>query len=519
MIFQFPPVIQAGIEAGKYLQVFSSSGIPLSMARDAVTGRFVGHAIGMLGQSGFLFNPIAVPLQLATSGLQMYQMHRGFQAVQASLGVLQATTAVIGVGVATGVALSAVNLYQTIQLRKKVERLELKVENGFIDLKQTLKNQGSEIIKHIDLVAKDLKFEQHRLILVRAYGQFIKAIDRLNSALKLGDIKRRNAEIDGARGMLFASLADYQNPELLEETCASGSLRRYECCWLMEQMIIATYQLQNEFLAATERLNNLQQQIREDCVNVSEKCDSQEQLDFIFPEITRLHEQDLIILESWQNNLDYLRSLPQSELKLLVSAQAKEAQLVISNSGNLSNEIIEQSELDFYENLQEKSHFASLKNQLVFMMKPELRADYENYIYEEAKKYDHKVFIPSNLKEVSHFTLANLFWYFYVRDDSENEDQETEQPQITASENQSNSDEDQIFLKLQKIIADQLEINYQKIKLSSHFMNDLGVDSLDAVELVMALEEEFDIEIPDEDAEKIQTVNQVVKYISQKINV
>src|SRR6478672_10704674 len=112
MLFQFSPAIQAGLAAGKYAQVLTSSGVPLSIARDATTGQFVGHAVGLLSNSGIPLNPLAVPLQLATSGAQMYQMHKGFTAVQAglqtlqaSVGVLQATTAVIGVGVAAGVAL------------------------------------------------------------------------------------------------------------------------------------------------------------------------------------------------------------------------------------------------------------------------------------------------------------------------------------------------------------------------------------------------------------------------------
>ena len=73
------------------------------------------------------------------------------------------------------------------------------------------------------------------------------------SALQLQDINRRNAEIDAARGMLFEALADYRNPQLLEETCAAGQLRRLECSWAIEQSIIGTYQVQNEFGAACDQ--------------------------------------------------------------------------------------------------------------------------------------------------------------------------------------------------------------------------------------------------------------------------
>jgi len=74
-----------------------------------------------------------------------------------------------------------------------------------------------------------------------------------------------------------------------------------------------------------------------------------------------------------------------------------------------------------------------------------------------------------------------------------------------------------VFEKVKEIIADRLGIDESEIKLESNFVNDLGADSLDVVELVMALEEEFEVEIPDEDAEKVGTVNDVVKYVSSKI--
>ncbi|MDH4292975.1 MAG: acyl carrier protein, partial [Betaproteobacteria bacterium] len=67
--------------------------------------------------------------------------------------------------------------------------------------------------------------------------------------------------------------------------------------------------------------------------------------------------------------------------------------------------------------------------------------------------------------------------------------------------------------RVKKIVAEQLGVNDADVKNESSFVNDLGADSLDTVELVMALEEEFETEIPDEDAEKITTVQQAVDYI------
>jgi acyl carrier protein len=69
------------------------------------------------------------------------------------------------------------------------------------------------------------------------------------------------------------------------------------------------------------------------------------------------------------------------------------------------------------------------------------------------------------------------------------------------------------FDRVKKIIIDRLGVDESKITLEASFKEDLGADSLDVVELVMELEDEFDMEISDEDAEKITTVGEVVKYI------
>ncbi|MFQ5928661.1 MAG: acyl carrier protein [Acidobacteriota bacterium] len=67
--------------------------------------------------------------------------------------------------------------------------------------------------------------------------------------------------------------------------------------------------------------------------------------------------------------------------------------------------------------------------------------------------------------------------------------------------------------KVKTIIVDQLGVNEGEVTLDAHFVDDLGADSLDTVELVMKLEEDFDMEIPDEDAEKILTVRDAIDYI------
>ncbi|MEG4393989.1 acyl carrier protein [Microcoleus sp. BROC3] len=77
--------------------------------------------------------------------------------------------------------------------------------------------------------------------------------------------------------------------------------------------------------------------------------------------------------------------------------------------------------------------------------------------------------------------------------------------------------QDDIFTRVQKIVKEQLEVELSEVKPEANFANDLGADSLDTVELVMALEEEFDIEIPDEAAEGITTVQACVDYINKEL--
>ena len=70
--------------------------------------------------------------------------------------------------------------------------------------------------------------------------------------------------------------------------------------------------------------------------------------------------------------------------------------------------------------------------------------------------------------------------------------------------------------KIKTIIAEQLGVKPEEVTPTASFVDDLGADSLDTVELIMALEEEFNVEIPDEDAEKMKTVGDAIKYIEEK---
>ena len=421
MIFQFAPVIEAGIRSGVYEIVRNPvTGQLLGIARDKATGRFVAHAVGIATKVAGIDQLIA-PAQIILEGINIVQTHMGFQktykmldALQASVGVLQATTAVIGVGTVAGVALSAVNLHQTLKLREDVKQLRLEVKDGFIDLKKALKDQGTEIIQRIDQVAQDVEYRHHRTILVQAYGRFIQALICLKEALKLPDINLRNSEISAARGMLFQALADYNNPLLFQETCPVGQLRRKECAWAIDQAITTTYQLQDAYEVVSDRLSHLQHQIRQDSLNIIDCCDEDE-LDFIFPEITRIHDHDLAVLNSWQNHIDWKCSLSPEDAKQLLSSDFSSSD---NNTQETTTTLAAPPEQLLYENLKQKSHFLSLRDQIIFMMQPTLRKEAELYITEQAASNGYKALILSNLQQSSNLAVANLYWYFKVRDES-----------------------------------------------------------------------------------------------------
>lgn len=77
----------------------------------------------------------------------------------------------------------------------------------------------------------------------------------------------------------------------------------------------------------------------------------------------------------------------------------------------------------------------------------------------------------------------------------------------------------EVLAKLKEIIIDRLDVDEDQIKPEASFVEDLGADSLDIVELIMGIEEEFDIEIPDEDAEKLTSVGEAINYASEKLGI
>ncbi len=407
LLFQFPSLVQAGIESGKLVQVISSTGVPLSMVRDAATGQFAGNAIAVVS-NGLSLNPVTAPFQLLSSGIQAVQTHqviKGLNALQSSIGVLQTTTSIIGVLGATTAVLGAVNLYQTLKLKKAVENLELKVESGFIDIERSLVAQRKELVDMIKSAAQDIKFESQRIILVRAYGLFTTALDRLRSAMRFENIDRRNSEIDAIRGMLYQALADYSNPHLLENMSAPAQLRRQECVWSIEQAIINTYQMQGELSAVIEHLLKLQTNIRTDSVRAISACANKDELKFLAPEISRIHDCDLFLLGSWQHQADWMRSLSPDELKSFQNHN-----LVNNYSERLENNEVE-------ENFQEDIHDRAALDRLLFMMDIDRRRKAESYIAKQAILSGSRILSSQNLQLVSATAVANLYSYFQSKDD------------------------------------------------------------------------------------------------------
>ena len=107
-------------------------------------------------------------------------------------------------------------------------------------------------------------------------GRFVEATKLIQTAVKFQDASSRQIELANARQTLAEAAANYNNSDLLSEVCVAGRIRRLECAWGIEQAIILTYQLQNELGAVSDRLMELQDKIRRECLQIIEGCDSQE---------------------------------------------------------------------------------------------------------------------------------------------------------------------------------------------------------------------------------------------------
>lgn len=365
----------------------------------------------ILNVAGQIFGGYAGMQAEEANSRWQHRVDNNLISINNNLAVLESTTALIGLGTGAGATISAVNLYQTIKLRQEVKELKLKVHAGFIDLKEALKDQGEEVIRQIDKVADDIEYRYHQTILAQAYGKFIQAVNWLRDTVRLTDATARTAAFVGIQGILVNALADYNNPKIYQHNSAVGRLRRMECSWAIYQTITTIYQLQGASDVVSDRLLSLQRQIREELVHLINLCESQEELDFLFPEIARIHNHDLAALKAWQKQVDFLRMLSPEDLKELENA-CSEKLLTANNQKQEVTALAEPSEQILYNQLREKSHFLSLRDQLRFVIQPESRKDHESYISQQAKNSNYQGLAPSNWQEITDLTVANLYWYF-----------------------------------------------------------------------------------------------------------
>ena len=424
-MYDFSSLIQAGIAAGKYIPVETAAGVPIGMVRDAATGQFAAHAVGM-GLTPLTATPQAQVVmgagKLAMGAGQLYQGHRalqGIKALSASVATLQATTAVIGVGVVGVAALSAVNLWQTLKLRKDVQQMRVEVREGFIDLKQVFADQGNEIIEHIQHVSEDVEFRAHRTILARAYGLFEKALNRLGSAVTIQDVRARNDEIQFARDMMFQALSDYDNSQLMSGIGSVAYVRRRECVWAIEQAIAMTYQMQGEWQTVGDRLANLDATIHHDAIATLDQAKTVDELDFLFPELTRIHSHDLVAINAWKDHIEWSKELSSEEMKQLNALIANEVEDEESNvtTEDPSNDD-KPLEYIIYEEAKSSSIPEALHNSLVYSFSPERRRQGEEDIAERAALESLRAFSPHTLSNASPLAVANLELYFATRDES-----------------------------------------------------------------------------------------------------
>ncbi len=424
MNYYFSAASQALLHAGKLVQAHTADGTLLPILRDVTTGRMVEIA---KATAGFSLESIAAPAQLIMGPIQMVQTHLGFQktyqmldTLQKSVAVLQGTTAVIGVGTFAGVALSGVNLYQTLKIRESLQKIDLKIDQVL----DKISSESEDIKQRIDRVAQDVEFKMHRTILDQAYGRFQQSIFSLKNILEIQDSHSRLSNLATIYGNLTQVLADYKNPQIYSQnTNAPGRLRRHECAWQMEQAVAMTFIWQGEFGAASSQMQQLRDNIYQDTWDILSCCKSEEEVDFIYPELMRIHTQDLPAIAGWHAQVDYLKTAPKEELeaiKNLVNTEESPQETLAASPDNelieQNNELIEQTQ---YEQLKNTSHFLALRDHLKFTINRQARQDYESYISARSPHHGYRALAASNWQEISDITVANLYWYLKSKDKDE----------------------------------------------------------------------------------------------------
>ncbi len=277
----------------------------------------------------------------------------------------------------------------------------MKLENSSglkFSLQACLSGQHTEILDQIDQKA----FEERRREFEIAYAKFAEALKLVGLAIEMQNTIARDQHLSNAVQIMCESLAIYNDPRLMPEMNAAGKLRRLECAWTIGSAIAYVISLQNELGATYTSLATLQDKIQRDLLEIASACDSQTELDFIFPELIRIQRQDLAALKLWRTQIEIVQSLPPSELENLPDLELVKAPEL---------ETIEIPEEARYIELQSKSNFYALRDQLRFMIKPELRTEYETAIEHRSIEVGYPAIARTNWQEVSDLTVANLFWH------------------------------------------------------------------------------------------------------------
>ncbi len=342
---------------------------------------------------------------------ELDELKKGMESLQEKASILESATATLGVGVALQGILSALNLQQTGKSNLKLDQVLLELQTGFTELKSIINHQGDEILKAINQVGQEIKLEMHRVEFVKAYGIFQSVHhNQLPSALITQNSKDRNGKLNFIWNNLQNCLAIYNNKELISSPLISEKWKRLQCAWAIEQTLALVDILNNNFDACIFQLNHLKDKIIKDCMELTESCQSEEEIDFIFPRINYIINHDIILIDFWKNNLKVIQNLSIEAQEKLASFNVTD--IVSLNKAQKSNALQKPSPFELYQELKAQSHFVALKDQLKFILKPELRSEYESYIIQKAIALNFKGLALTNWKEVPDLTVANLYYSF-----------------------------------------------------------------------------------------------------------
>ena len=342
---------------------------------------------------------------------ELDELKKGMESLQEKASILESATATLGVGVALQGILSALNLQQTGKSNLKLDQVLLELQTGFTELKSIINHQGDEILKAINQVGQEIKLEMHRVEFVKAYGIFQSVHhNQLPSALITQNSKDRNDKLNFIWNNLQICLAIYNNKELISSPLISEKWKRLQSAWAIEQTLALVDILKNDFDACIFQLNHLKDKIIKDCMELTESCQSEEEIDFIFPRINYIINHDIILIDFWKNNLKVIQNLSIEDQEKLASFNVTD--IVSLNKTQKSNALQKRSPFELYQELKAQSHFVALKDQLKFILKPELRSEYESYIIQKAIALNFKGLALTNWKEVPDLTVANLYYSF-----------------------------------------------------------------------------------------------------------